>query len=251
MIVNWIRAELYYPPPGPGPGHQGVCQPPQQLQPRRSENPPSKSPGPAPSVEGAAAGLRRSSKFSFHRSTTSWVEVSSPTTPTPPTPPLYTVWTVRCCTLLRWSRTFLRLFNEPFQKWFSTQSRIDFKSPNQKNCGQRSRLTSDRFIHVCVQVPLLPERLHLQLLVCVVGLAQMGARDRLDGPERNQPPAGFHRPRSPVARGNAGRVWAEFQMCESLCEACLMSWCCENRRCTAHWDWTSPRLRSSSLARPS
>lgn len=37
------------------------------------------------------------------------------------------------------------------------------------------------YLRVCVQVPLLPERLHVQLFICVVGLAKMGERDRLDG----------------------------------------------------------------------
>lgn len=53
---------------------------------------------------------------------------------------------------------------------------------------------------VCTQVPVLPERLHLQLLLCVVGLAQMGERDRLDGTEWNQSASGFYRPGSPLAR---------------------------------------------------
>ncbi|KAK0130536.1 hypothetical protein N1851_035235 [Merluccius polli] len=48
------------------------------------------SPGPASLPEGVSVGLRRSSKYSFHRSTTSRVEVSS--APSPP----YTVLTMHC-----------------------------------------------------------------------------------------------------------------------------------------------------------
>lgn len=54
---------------------------------------------------------------------------------------------------------------------------------------------------VCVQVPLLPERLHLQLFCSVVGLAQMAERNRLDGAEWDQPASGFYWSRSPLARG--------------------------------------------------
>lgn len=56
-------------------------------------------------------------------------------------------------------------------------------------------------LFVCTQVPLLPERLHFQLLCRVVGLAPMAARDRLDGAERDQPASGLHWPGSPLARG--------------------------------------------------
>lgn len=52
---------------------------------------------------------------------------------------------------------------------------------------------------VCTQVPVLPECLHLQLLLCVVGLAPMGERDRLDGTEWNQSASGFYWPGSPLA----------------------------------------------------
>ncbi|XP_056879149.1 trypsin Blo t 3-like [Takifugu flavidus] len=75
----------------------------------------SRSPGPTSSLEGVLVGLRRSSKYSFHRSTTSRVEVSS--TPSP----LHTVLTVHCFPLLRRRMVVQNLF-EAVRKSFSMAS---------------------------------------------------------------------------------------------------------------------------------
>ena len=69
------------------------------------------------------------------------------------------------------------------------------------------------------QVPLLPERVHGQLQLGVVGLGPVAARARLDGAERGEPGAGLHRPGGHLeagvhparsAAGRGGRVlhWA-------------------------------------------
>ncbi|KAK0144303.1 hypothetical protein N1851_017342 [Merluccius polli] len=73
------------------------------------------SPGPASLPEGVSVGLRRSSKYSFHQSTTSRDEVSS--TPSPP----YTVLTMHCFPLLRCRIVVQNLF-EAVQKSFSMAS---------------------------------------------------------------------------------------------------------------------------------
>ncbi|KAK0154259.1 hypothetical protein N1851_003648 [Merluccius polli] len=73
------------------------------------------SPGPASLPEGVLVGLRRSSKYSFHRSTTSQVEVSS--APSPP----YTVLTMHCFPLLRRRMVVQNLF-EGVRKSFSIAS---------------------------------------------------------------------------------------------------------------------------------
>ncbi|KAK0137297.1 hypothetical protein N1851_026501 [Merluccius polli] len=74
-----------------------------------------KSPGPASLLEGVSVGLRRSSKYSFHRSTTSRVEVSS--APSPP----YAVLTMHCFPLLRRRMVVQNLF-EAVRKSFSMAS---------------------------------------------------------------------------------------------------------------------------------
>lgn len=110
------------------------------------------------------------------------------------------------------------------------------------------------YLCVCVQVPLLPERLHFQLFICVVGLAKMGERDRLDGTQWNKSAPGFYWPRSPVARGTL-EMCNRHSKCtrKPLYDACLISWFFFflNCRYTELWDWTSQRLRSSFLAQPS
>ncbi|KAK0140004.1 hypothetical protein N1851_023076 [Merluccius polli] len=73
------------------------------------------SPGPASLPEGVSVGLRRSLKYSFHRSTTSRVEVSS--APSPP----YTVLTMHCFPLLRRRMVVQNLF-EAVRKLFSMAS---------------------------------------------------------------------------------------------------------------------------------
>ncbi|KAK0156608.1 hypothetical protein N1851_000040 [Merluccius polli] len=73
------------------------------------------SPGPAFLPEGISVGLRRSSKYSFHRSTTSRVEVSS--VPSPP----YTVLMMHCFPLLRRQMVVQNLF-EAVRKSFSMAS---------------------------------------------------------------------------------------------------------------------------------
>ncbi|KAK0147911.1 hypothetical protein N1851_012372 [Merluccius polli] len=79
------------------------------------EEPTPESPGPASLPEGVSVGLRRSSKYSFHRSTTSRVEVSS--APSPP----YTVLAMHCFLLLRHRMVVQNLF-EPARKSFSMAS---------------------------------------------------------------------------------------------------------------------------------
>ena len=44
-------------------------------------------------------------------------------------------------------------------------------------------------------LPLLHERVHIRLQLCVVGLGALGARDRLDGDERDQHPSRLRRVR--------------------------------------------------------
>ncbi|KAK0151876.1 hypothetical protein N1851_006751 [Merluccius polli] len=73
------------------------------------------SPGPASLPEGVSVGLRRSSKYSFHRSTTSRVEVSS--APSPP----YTVLTMHYFPLLRRRMVVQNLF-KAVRKSFSMAS---------------------------------------------------------------------------------------------------------------------------------
>ncbi|CAL8332546.1 unnamed protein product [Merluccius merluccius] len=70
------------------------------------------SPGPASLPDGVSVGLRRSSKYSFHRSTTSRVEVSS--TPSPP----YTVLTIHCFPLLRRRMVVQNLFEAIGKSFF-------------------------------------------------------------------------------------------------------------------------------------
>lgn len=53
----------------------------------------------------------------------------------------------------------------------------------------------------CPQVPLLPECVHAQLLLRVVGLGPLGAGDRLDGVERHQPRTGLEWPGGHLAAG--------------------------------------------------
>ena len=53
----------------------------------------------------------------------------------------------------------------------------------------------------CWQIPLLPECVHCELLVCVVGLGEMGARDRLDGHACHQPSPGLQRAGGHLAKG--------------------------------------------------
>ncbi|KAK0152627.1 hypothetical protein N1851_005851 [Merluccius polli] len=84
------------------------------------------SPGPASLPEGVSVGLRRSSKYSFHRSTTSRVEVSS--APSPP----YTVLTMHCFPLLRRRMVVQNLF-EAVRKSFSMASHPPM-SGNRHNC---------------------------------------------------------------------------------------------------------------------
>ena len=54
---------------------------------------------------------------------------------------------------------------------------------------------------VAVQAPLLLQLLRVQLHAGVVGLAAVGADDRLDGPARHQHAAGGHRPGGGLAEG--------------------------------------------------
>lgn len=53
----------------------------------------------------------------------------------------------------------------------------------------------------CPQVPLLPERVHTELLLRVVGLGPLGAGDRLDGAEWHQPGTGLEWPGGHLAAG--------------------------------------------------
>lgn len=53
----------------------------------------------------------------------------------------------------------------------------------------------------CLQVPILPERVHAKLLLRVVGLGPLGAGDRLDGTEWHQLGAGLERSGGHLAEG--------------------------------------------------
>lgn len=53
-----------------------------------------------------------------------------------------------------------------------------------------------------IQIQVLPECVHSELLDRVVGLATMAARDRLDGTEWHQSAPGIHRAGGAVAGGN-------------------------------------------------
>lgn len=57
-------------------------------------------------------------------------------------------------------------------------------------------------LFLAVQIQVLPERVHSELLDRVVGLAAMAARDRLDGAEWHQSALGFHRAGGVVAGGD-------------------------------------------------
>ncbi|KAK0131580.1 hypothetical protein N1851_033756 [Merluccius polli] len=86
------------------------------------------SPGPVSLPEGESVGLRRCSKYSFHRSTTSRVEVSS--APSPP----YTVLTMHCFPLLRRQMVVQKLF-EAVQKSFSWPHRTPPMSGDCRSCA--------------------------------------------------------------------------------------------------------------------
>ncbi|KAK0137932.1 hypothetical protein N1851_025856 [Merluccius polli] len=99
------------------------------------------SPGPASLPEGVSVGLRRSSKYSFHQSTTSRVEVSS--APSPP----YTVLTMHCFLLLRRRMVVQNLF-KAIRKSFS------MASPNSSHVRVFASVTATVALHLaCRYLP--------------------------------------------------------------------------------------------------
>ncbi|KAK0137955.1 hypothetical protein N1851_025831 [Merluccius polli] len=126
--------------------------------------PTSESPGPASLPEGMSVGLRRSSKYSFHRSTTSRVEVSS--APSPP----YTVLTMHCFPLLRRRMVVQNLF-EAVRKSFS------MASPNSSHVRVFASVTATAAL-----------RLACRYLPAASGVPQAKKFDGI--PHRRCPPAG-------------------------------------------------------------
>jgi len=63
------------------------------------------------------------------------------------------------------------------------------------------KVNLDSFL--CVEVSVLPERVHCQLLLCVVELGALGASHRLDGHERHQPAPRLHRPGGYLPEGTS------------------------------------------------
>ncbi|KAK0132992.1 hypothetical protein N1851_031638 [Merluccius polli] len=122
------------------------------------------SPGPASLPEGVSVGLRRSSKYSFHRSTTSRVEVSS--APSPP----YTVLTMHCFPLLRRRMVIQNLF-EAVRKSFS------MASPNSSHVRVFASVTATAAL-----------RLACRYLPAASGVPQAKKFDGI--PHRRCPPAG-------------------------------------------------------------
>ncbi|KAK0154540.1 hypothetical protein N1851_003353 [Merluccius polli] len=122
------------------------------------------SPGPASLPEGVSVGLRRSSKYSFHRSTTSRVEVSS--APSPP----YTVLTMHCFPLLRRRMVVQNLF-EAVRKSFS------MASPNSSHVRVFASVTATAALHLACRY-----------LPAASGVPQAKKFDGI--PHRRCPPAG-------------------------------------------------------------
>ncbi|KAK0140496.1 hypothetical protein N1851_022532 [Merluccius polli] len=122
------------------------------------------SPGPASLPEGVSVGLRRSLKYSFHRSTTSRVEVSS--APSPP----YTVLTMHCFPLLRRRMVVQNLF-EAVRKSFS------MASPNSSHVRVFASVTATAAL-----------RLACRYLPAASGVPQAKKFDGI--PHRRCPPAG-------------------------------------------------------------
>ncbi|KAK0145893.1 hypothetical protein N1851_015177 [Merluccius polli] len=122
------------------------------------------SPGPASLPEGVSVGLRRSSKYPFHRSTTSRVEVSS--APSPP----YTVLTMHCFPLLRRRMVVQNLF-EAVRKSFS------MASPNSSHVRVFASVTATAAL-----------RLACRYLPAASGVPQAKKFDGI--PHRRCPPAG-------------------------------------------------------------
>ncbi|KAK0137965.1 hypothetical protein N1851_025840 [Merluccius polli] len=122
------------------------------------------SPGPASLPEGVSVGLRRSSKYPFHRSTTSRVEVSS--APSPP----YTVLTMHCFPLLRRRMVVQNLF-EAVRKSFS------MASPNSSHVRVFASVTTTAAL-----------RLACRYLPAASGVPQAKKFDGI--PHRRCPPAG-------------------------------------------------------------
>ncbi|KAK0146532.1 hypothetical protein N1851_014139 [Merluccius polli] len=122
------------------------------------------SPGPASLPEGVSVGLRRSSKYSFHRSTTSRVEVSS--APSPP----YTVLMMHCFPLLRRRMVVQNLF-EAVRKSFS------MASPNSSHVRVFASVTAAAAL-----------RLACRYLPAASGVPQAKKFDGI--PHRRCPPAG-------------------------------------------------------------
>ncbi|KAK0147800.1 putative uncharacterized transposon-derived protein F52C9.6 [Merluccius polli] len=120
--------------------------------------------GPASLPEGVSVGLRRSSKYSFHRSTTSRVKVSS--APSPP----YTVLTMHCFPLLRRRMVVQNLF-EAVRKSFS------MASPNSSHVRVFASVTATAAL-----------RLACRYLPAASGVPQAKKFDGI--PHRRCPPAG-------------------------------------------------------------
>ncbi|KAK0152077.1 hypothetical protein N1851_006562 [Merluccius polli] len=129
------------------------------------------SPGPASLPEGVSVGLRRSLKYSFHRSTTSRVEVSS--APSPP----YTVLTMHCFPLPRRRMVVQNLF-EAVRRW------VSMASPNSSHVRVFASATAAAVL-----------RLACRYLPAASGVPQaknpIGLLLQFDGiPHRQCPPAG-------------------------------------------------------------